>query len=407
MKKKPVIIGLSALCLLGLSTYPVIKNAELARQKEEQAAVRRNVLEQEQQRSQELQTIQEEVEGYFYYQQLSREEQRDYVLLTQSLREFKASSIPGKPNDTHLAKVYLAIAYDQPEFYWLSEQRYQVDFTSHVYPDDAKEVQAQLHALADEVIAQMPDGSDYDKVKYIYEYIIHNTQYNTAALTDDNIAWQNQSIRSVFIDKLSICNGYALAFNFLCQKAGIESIYVAGDISDSEYGHAWNLVKIDGQYYTVDTTWGDPVFSEEVAGQDSSGTIDYSYLCMPPVIFNQTHFAYQSLLSFVPDYKSVDTFFNYPLLTATDLSYHALNNNYFATYDLGIVSNHLLAAFRTNPDDEVSLQIGDKAGAEAFLATLESEQSPLHYSLEHLPNYKGYQFKVDPSSQVFVLTMMK
>lgn len=403
MKKKPVIIGLSALCLLGLSTYPVIKNAELARQKEEQAAVRRKVADEaERLRKADadlIAPIHEEVKDYFYYQQLSEQEQKNYLRLVNGLRSFSdKTSLKSEDGVYSWNRVYMAVAYDFPEFYWLSESRYTVDFDQHIYPENAKETYDTLQAIGDEIIAQMPDGSDYDKVKYIYEYIIHNTQYNTAALEDDELGWQNQSIRTVFIDKSSICNGYASAFNFLCRKAGIESIYVAGDISASENSHAWNLVKIDGQYYTVDTTWGDPVFNAEVAGQEGADGIDYSYLCMPPQIFNQSHFAYESFFAYAPSYKEFDTVYQYPELATTNLNYHALQGSYFETYTPEQIASYLASNLANQKT--VTVQIGFLAEYERFVAELNANSNTyLHDYFRHFPGYKGYAYLWDPSAQ--------
>ena len=36
---------------------------------------------------------------------------------------------------------------------------------------------------------------------------------------------------------------------------GIKSLVV----SEPKINHAWNMVKIDGEYYHVDVTWNDPV----------------------------------------------------------------------------------------------------------------------------------------------------
>ena len=69
--------------------------------------------------------------------------------------------------------------------------------------------------------------------------------------------------------------------------------------------HAWNLVKCNGDYYYVDTTWGDPVFQQEEgentsqdaeqnSGQDAEASgnkanISYDYLCCMIRSYFQTH----------------------------------------------------------------------------------------------------------------------
>ena len=54
-----------------------------------------------------------------------------------------------------------------------------------------------------------------------------------------------------------ICSGLAWAFKTLMDEANIECICVSGFLKeDLKTGHMWNLVKLDGQYYHVDPTWG-------------------------------------------------------------------------------------------------------------------------------------------------------
>nr|WP_317413184.1 transglutaminase domain-containing protein [uncultured Solibaculum sp.] len=59
------------------------------------------------------------------------------------------------------------------------------------------------------------------------------------------------------VEKRGICGGLAWAFKRLMDEAGIECICVSGYLKeDLHAGHMWDLVKLDGQYYHVDPTWG-------------------------------------------------------------------------------------------------------------------------------------------------------
>lgn len=54
-----------------------------------------------------------------------------------------------------------------------------------------------------------------------------------------------------------ICGGFAWAFKTLMDAQNIECINVAGYLKeDKSVQHAWCMVKMDGQYYHVDPTWG-------------------------------------------------------------------------------------------------------------------------------------------------------
>ena len=66
---------------------------------------------------------------------------------------------------------------------------------------------------------------------------------------------------------VAVCEGYAEAAALLLNRAGVETLVITGDSRGEK--HAWNIVKIDGDYYHLDVTWNDPV------QQNSISTIKY------------------------------------------------------------------------------------------------------------------------------------
>ncbi|MFP7202527.1 DUF5050 domain-containing protein [Lysinibacillus halotolerans] len=92
--------------------------------------------------------------------------------------------------------------------------------------------------------------SDFQKVKFVNDYIVKNTEYST------NTAASPHSAYAVIQENKGVCQGYALLALKMLQALGVETKYVVGEVYTG--GHAWNLVKVDGEWYHLDTTWNDP-----------------------------------------------------------------------------------------------------------------------------------------------------
>ena len=68
----------------------------------------------------------------------------------------------------------------------------------------------------------------------------------------NNIPLSPHTIYGVFIDKEAVCDGFAKAMQILLDRKNIENILVLGNIDDES--HAWNLVKLDNDWYHLDLT---------------------------------------------------------------------------------------------------------------------------------------------------------
>ena len=123
-------------------------------------------------------------------------------------------------------------------------------------------------------------ASEYEKIKYTYEFIIVNTEY-------DINSPENQNILSVMLYGRSVCQGYSRAVQYLLSNLGISSTVVSGYVENGE-GHAWNLVKCNNAYYYLDSTWGDSSFSSN-AGSNSFYDLSYDYLNITTADLEKNH----------------------------------------------------------------------------------------------------------------------
>lgn len=102
-------------------------------------------------------------------------------------------------------------------------------------------------------ILNLENKSDYEKIKAIHDYIIINASYDVEVVK--NSGYDN------LINKRSVCQGYALIAYKMMTEAGIDCRIITG--TGKGVSHAWNIVKLDGQWYNIDCTWDDPVSSDK------------------------------------------------------------------------------------------------------------------------------------------------
>ncbi len=122
-----------------------------------------------------------------------------------------------------------------------------VDY-SFVYITDADKERT-MTAYADQVIGYFGftrQTSAYDKIRTIYDYVTANISYTA----DENIDTPlYHTAYSAIVMKDTVCQGYALLLYYMLWRCEIPCRYVRGG------GHAWNIVWLRGQWYSLDATW--------------------------------------------------------------------------------------------------------------------------------------------------------
>lgn len=118
-------------------------------------------------------------------------------------------------------------------------------------------------------------STDYYKIKMLNNKIVFNTKYNKEAKNA-------YTAYGVFVDKEAVCQGYAYATYLILKELGYEAKYVTGVAGEDYTPHAWNMVKIDDQWYHLDTTFNDPT-------PDKKGRSSYKYLLVSDKVMRKNH----------------------------------------------------------------------------------------------------------------------
>ncbi|MDO5293054.1 MAG: transglutaminase domain-containing protein [bacterium] len=139
-------------------------------------------------------------------------------------------------------------------------------------PDDLEAKRQEVIKKSKEIISQIiKDGmSDLEKEIAINTYLCENATYDQAALENaqkndfkdvDDEFRDSFTPYGILIKKTGVCASYAASFKVLADECGLESIVVTGNLNGN-LSHAWNRVKIDNEWKTVDSTNND---NEEIS----------------------------------------------------------------------------------------------------------------------------------------------
>lgn len=286
---------------------------------------------------------QENLSAYYAYRTLDEQEQKLYRQLLHAMSKMQQDINALTMDEDVLNKVFHCVMNDHPELFFVNGYQYTrytvgnvltklvFSATYNMDKSQVSELQFQIADYVEKCFAQMPQYTDeYDKVKYLYEYVIGNTEYD---LTAPN----NQNICSVFLTGRSVCQGYSKAIQYLLQKQNIEAVIVTGYANQD--AHAWNLVKVNDAYYYMDTTWGDASYTFETENsdyKDKRAPINYDYFLVTTEELETTHVISDEM--------------ELPVCTEIKDNYYIREGLYFSEYDEEKLKQIFDLAFQVNQE---------------------------------------------------------
>lgn len=163
------------------------------------------------------------------------------------------SALPESMTDAdyreRISELYSIVAYDKKRPVFDGEN------------DPAKAVYDGARAVLDRYVLNEWHGTadgEYNIVHAVHDYLVCNVDYDFDLydrFKDGESELESDPafhIDGAFIDKTAVCDGLARAFVFLCAIEGIDAVRVTGSLASVP--HAWNKVKIGGEWYNADVT---------------------------------------------------------------------------------------------------------------------------------------------------------
>ncbi len=296
------------------------------------------------------------------YNTLNEQEKALYAQILEAVKSVKTKvPVDDSVTDEMWIKVYGVLYMQEPELFWLTSAKvvkgklwyWETD------PELIASMQKDITAKASEVLAQAEGKDTFGKLKVFHDYICLNNDF----VKEEGF---NQTIYGGFVKGTIQCEGYAKTMQYLCDMAGIESMVIVGS-NEANDTHAWNVVKVDGEWYNLDCTWDDPILTEV-----DKTNVRYRYFLVPDEwIHNKSHFNVNKKIS-----GTQLTYFTPPACTATKMNYFNVTNQLYT--DTASADSALKAKMKETASNKLraaEIRVSDKSIYDSITANLKDYAS--------------------------------
>ncbi len=194
----------------------------------------------------------------YYYHQLTDSEKQLFVRCYNAILDQKTSVDLTGFSEEAFSRVLYVLLHDCPELFFFdghvtiwslgSSMLTSVDLSYCMDKEERSRREGIIRGIISSLKSQTETRSEYEREKAVYRYILDHCEY---------LKNEPYTVRadSALCDGLAQCEGYAKALSLLLRSLGVADVYVHSD----SVNHAWNMVKIQGNWYQCDVTWDDPV----------------------------------------------------------------------------------------------------------------------------------------------------
>ena len=224
----------------------------------------------------------------YYYEHMNKIQQEAYHAIRKGLMELAPSFAVPRLEQHELSDIFFKLRLDCPEIFYATGFRYKfyaeasnVEFIPQYLFDKGKikEHQAAMEGRINRLARQIQElKTEADKEKFIHDFICTQVHYDKLKKP------YSHEIIGPLGHGVGVCEGMAKTVKVLCDRVGIWCIIAISEAcpeKDIKYRHAWNVIKVGGQYYHLDTTFDNTV--------SKCGVLRYDYFNLPDKYIYRDH----------------------------------------------------------------------------------------------------------------------
>ena len=233
-----------------------------------------------------LSTLIPERQYRYYYDCLSRREASVYNTLLAGLLQHEDTIACNGCTVSQVQNIYRFLKLDIPELFYVKSIRIRFLTKNTLHCTVIPEYRFTIIQVHDTLISMLHNCkglidkyrhcSDFQKEKAIHDFIASTVKYK------DTDAPYSHEAPGAILFQIGVCEGIAKAIKYLSDQLGLQSVVVFGSSKEhgNEGSHAWNLVRVNGVFYHLDTTFDTTI---------SSSCIRYDYFNLSDADIQPSH----------------------------------------------------------------------------------------------------------------------
>ena len=242
----------------------------------------------------------------YYYEQLNKEQQKAFYAIKEGLLNLQDSFAVPMLSKKELSDIYFMVRLDNPGIFYsvTFSYKYYADSTAvEIIPqylfskDKIREHRLAMESRVRKLVRQMADLDEKGKELFIHDFIVKNVTYDKLKKE------YSHEIIGALGHGVAVCEGIAKAVKILCDELNIWCIIALSEANPKKgikYRHAWNVVRLGGQYYHLDATFDNTISKDDMIRYDYFNLSDKqifrdheSVIWKIPLCSDKEHFYYR------------------------------------------------------------------------------------------------------------------